>query len=52
VYQTDVIYYGADLVDYLRRELQLDPAPREEMKIAHQVPRWSALTSAPENDEL
>jgi hypothetical protein len=52
VYQTDVIYYGADLVDYLRRELQLDPAPREEMKIAHLVPRWSALTSAPENDEL
>jgi hypothetical protein len=52
VYHTDVIYYGSDLVDYLRRELYLDPAPRSEMKIAHVVPPWSDLTSSPANDDL
>jgi hypothetical protein len=52
VYQTDVIYYGSDLVDYLRRELYLDPAPRSEMMIAHLVPPWSDLTAAPGNDKL
>jgi hypothetical protein len=52
VYQTDVIYYGSDLVDYLRRELNLDPAPRSEMKIEHLVPPWSDLTSCAGNDDL
>ena len=53
VYHTDVIYYGSDLVDYLRRELNVGPvAPRSAMKVAHLVPPWSDLTEGPGNDEL
>ena len=43
IHQTDAIYYGAHLVDYLRRELRLDPEPWGEMRIRHRVPYWSAL---------
>lgn len=52
VYQTDVIYYGADLLDYLRRELSLNPAPRAHMPIRQPVPPWSALALGADNTDL
>jgi hypothetical protein len=41
VVQTDVIHYGADLLDYLRREFGGDPGPLP--AITARVPFWSEL---------
>jgi hypothetical protein len=41
VYQTDVIYYGPDLVEYLRNELKVGALPREEWTFRQRVPYWS-----------
>ncbi len=49
VYQTDVIYYGRNLVDYLRREF-LDGRGEVGMP-AVRLPVWSALEDG-EVDEL
>lgn len=52
VYQTDVIYYGSDLVDYLKREFHLDPEPRDHMVIRHTLYPWSDLAVGGEDHEL
>lgn len=49
VYQTDVIYYGDNLLDYVSREFDTPPAhptPRP------RVPFWSELADGLEDDEL
>lgn len=50
VHQTDVIYYGANLLDYLHREL--GPEPEESPPVTHPVPPWSELAMGYDNENL
>lgn len=43
VYQTDVIYYGADLEDYFRREFASAPWGAGAVEPRKRVPFWSDL---------
>ena len=43
VYQTDVIYYGADLEDYFRREFASKPWEGGAVERTKRVPFWSNL---------
>lgn len=43
VYQSDVIYYGADLTSYLRNEFLGEPGPQSLDEIKYRVPFWSEL---------
>jgi hypothetical protein len=44
MYQTDIICYGADLVDYINREFSYDPPPWSEGPDPQPtVPFWSDL---------
>ncbi|WP_317612043.1 hypothetical protein [Rhodococcus opacus] len=46
VYQTDLIYYGPDLVEYLRNELKIEALPREEWTFGQRVPYWLQFVEA------
>lgn len=43
IWQTDVIYYGPNLTEYLRNEFGVDPQPRQDWRIQARVPFWAAL---------
>lgn len=45
-YQTDVIYYGPDLVEYLRNELGIGAAPRDTWSFRTKVPFWSRFVES------
>ena len=51
VVQTDVIHYGADLVDYLTHELH-PSTPRPPREPRHRYPPWSDFELDPSNDDL
>ncbi|MGW5076570.1 hypothetical protein [Rhodococcus sp. NPDC004095] len=46
VYQTDIIYYGPDLVGYLRSELGIGAVPRSDWTLAVTVPHWSRFVES------
>lgn len=46
VYQTDVIYYGSDLLDWFHHEFHQEPSGRRPMP----VPFWSALMELDDQD--
>lgn len=46
VYQTDVTYYGPDLVEYLRNELGIGAAPRDTWSFRTKVPFWSRFVES------
>jgi hypothetical protein len=48
VYQTDVIYYGVDLVDYVRQEFGLDPKPQKDLRAPYPLAAWSDLVNGVE----
>ncbi|HEY7814859.1 MAG TPA: hypothetical protein VIC62_16555 [Nakamurella sp.] len=50
VHQSDVIYYGADLADYLRREF--DPGTHREPSMWGYVRFWSDLACGAESGDL
>jgi hypothetical protein len=43
IYQTDVIYYGDDLVDYVAHEFQVPPLHPNPVAGSRRVPFWSDL---------
>ena len=51
VYQTDVIVYGDDLLDYVAHEFRVPPLHRSESERTH-VPFWSDLAQGAESAEL
>lgn len=46
VYQTDVIYYGPDLVGYLRNEFGVGAAARKDWSFEVTVPFWSRFVES------
>ena len=52
VYQSDVIYYGSDLLDYVRREFGSSPPSWEGMGTSKHVAFWSNLAEGAENSDL
>lgn len=51
VWQTDVIYYGADLVEYLRNELPPGRGRKSLSPIAVRVPYWSRFVESANSAE-
>ncbi|MFD2119857.1 hypothetical protein ACFSNO_10015 [Streptomyces cirratus] len=47
MYQTDIIYYGADLIDYVHQEFGGPKPDRQGEACAHQaaIPFWRDLVS-------
>jgi hypothetical protein len=52
VHQTDVIFYGNDLTDYVNREFGHDRSPIESKEGRPYVPVWSDLAAGAESDAL
>jgi hypothetical protein len=52
VYQTDVIYYGADLLDYVSREFGPSEPRWSTMDAPRHVEFWSNLASGADNADL
>jgi hypothetical protein len=48
IYQTDVIYYGGDLVDYVAHEFQVPPLHPNPVVGPRRVPFWSDLADGVE----
>lgn len=46
VHQTDVIYYGPNLVEYLKNEFNVGATPRHSWAIPVQVPFWSRFVES------
>jgi hypothetical protein len=43
VYQADIIYYGSDLADYIRREFIEPPPPYPLTAPVKSIPFWSEM---------
>jgi hypothetical protein len=52
IYQTDVIYYGDDLVDYIAREFHVPPLYPSPVVGRRRIPFWSDLAEGAEPEEL
>ncbi|CAN5626078.1 hypothetical protein BH10ACT8_BH10ACT8_12960 [soil metagenome] len=52
VHQTDVIYYGVDLLDYFEREFLDAGRDLDPLDISYRVPFWSELAEGYEGDEI
>lgn len=52
IYQTDVIYYGDDLVDYVAHEFQVPPLHPSPVVGPRRVPFWSDLADGVEAARL
>ena len=48
IYQTDVIYYGDDLVDYVAHEFHVPPLHLNPVVGSRHVPFWSDLVDGVE----
>jgi len=52
VYQTDVIFYGDDLADYVAHEYHLPEASLRDHLPPVRIPFWSDLAVGAESDDL
>ena len=52
VYQTDVIYYGDNLLDYIAHEFELPPRHAAGPGGVRRISFWSDLVDGTENAEL